>query len=136
MITQGLTRSFLLEILQGIHQPGDVYRMALYGERAVLSELTTTYTTEGEVIGSPGYDAGGQVLTGYRAVLDGKSATLDFDDPSWPHSSITARGALLYNASRDNRAVVVIDFGKIFTSTNGSFAVIRPEPVQPLIRIR
>jgi len=145
MIVQAIVQSFFTDILQGIHQPTDVYRLALYSSNANLSRSTPAYTTEEEVIGSPGYDAGGQVLTGFMVGTTpadtqdpNKNAwsTLDWNDPSWPYATITARGGLVYNATKQNRAVAVIDFGKNFVSTNGSWSVIRPEPWKHLIMIR
>ena len=38
-------------------------------------------------------------------------------------STITARGALIYNASKANKAVAVLDFGADKTSTTGDFTV-------------
>ena len=145
MIVQAIVQSFFTDILQGIHTPTDVFRMALYSDRSNLSRSTPAYTTEGEIIGSPGYEAGGQVLTGFLVGSTPANeqdpnknpwATLDWNDPSWPYSTISARGGLIYNASKQNRAVAVVDFGKTFTSTNGSYSVLRPEPRQPLIKIR
>lgn len=138
MIVQGVADSFRLEILTGVHQPKDVYRIALYRATAELSPITTQYQTDGEVIGSPGYDAGGQILTGYQVALQDRVAFLDWADPLWPLATITARGALIYNASKGNRAVAVLDLEKDFTSTNGNFLVMLPEPTSQtaLIRIR
>jgi len=138
MIIQGVADSFRLEILLGIHAPSDVYRMALYSSKAELSPATTVYTTDGEVIGSQGYDAGGQALSGYQAQLSNRVAYLDWADPLWPMATITARGALIYNASKQNRAVAVLDLGQDYTSTNGNFLVTLPEPTSltALIRIR
>lgn len=127
MIIQAMTNSFLLDILQGLHEPNDTYRMALYSQDADLSDETTVYTTAGEVIGQ-GYGAGGQVLTGYVVGREDRVAFLSWDNPVWPYASVTARGALIYNFSKGNRAIAVLDLGKNFTSTNGSFKVTLPEP--------
>ncbi|HUW57620.1 MAG TPA: hypothetical protein VMZ92_13355 [Planctomycetota bacterium] len=137
MIIQALVNSFKLEMLQGVHQPGDIYRMALYTADADLGEDTTTYTTRGEVFG-PGYQAGGVALKDFRALLDGRTALLDWADPVWPNATLAARGALIYNFSKGNRAVVVIDFGQVFVSTNGSFTMTLPEPTAQtaLIQVR
>ena len=40
MITSSLCDSYVFEIVQGVHQPGDDYRMALYDESADLSYET------------------------------------------------------------------------------------------------
>src|SRR6266581_3256814 len=126
MIKQGLTNVFGFDVLKGVHTPQDVYRMALYSDAADLSAETSVYTTKAEVIGQ-GYGAGGLTLTGYKAVLEGGTASITWNDPMWPNATISARGALIYNYSKHNRALVVLDLGKIFTSTNGDFKVFLPD---------
>lgn len=123
-----IASSFLLELTQGIHTPADEYRIALYV--AGLDGNVTSYVREGEVDG-PGYTPGGQALTGYSASLVDDVVIIDWNDPVWPQASITARAALIYNYSKQNRAVVVLDLGKNFTSTNGSFKVLLPDPSSP-----
>src|SRR5262249_4788055 len=107
MITQAICNSYKTELFQGVHQPGDDYRMALYVASATLSKATTAYTSSGEVADGGGYTAGGQSLTGFSVALDGDIAVLDFDDAVWAAATITARGALLYNATRANKALAV-----------------------------
>ena len=55
------------------------------------------------------------------------TALTDFADTTWSSSSITARGALIYNSSTTagsaNRAVAILDFGADKTSTSGDFTV-------------
>ena len=52
-------------------------------------------------------------------------------------STITARGALIYNSSKSNKSVAVLDFGADKTSTSGDFTIIMPTPdaSNALIRI-
>lgn len=126
-ITAAVPNSFKLEVLQGIHTSTDTYKIALFTSAATLSKATSAYSTTGETSGT-GYTAGGLTLTGYAATLDTDTAILDFADPSWAAASITARGALIYNASKANRAVLVLDFGADITSTNGPFSVTLPAP--------
>jgi hypothetical protein len=136
-ITQALCNSYKQEVLQGIHSSADTYKIALFTSAATLSKATTAYAATGEASGT-GYTAGGQNLTGFSATLSGDTAVLDFTtDPSWANSTITARGALIYNASKTNKAVAVLDFGSDITSTNGTFTVQLPTPdaTNGLIRI-
>lgn len=135
VIIQGICSSFLLECLQGVHAPADEYRIALYTHDATLLLETTVYTAAKEVVGQ-GYAAGGQALTGYLSLLESGVALLDWDDPVWQLASITARAALIYNFSKGNRAVAVLDLGQDFTSTNGSFTVTLPEPTPTTALIR
>lgn len=117
-----MTNKFKQDILNGVHQPGDTYRVALYtSSTANLDKNTTAYTTTGEVVGT-GYTAGGQTLTGFSVGLTGDVAHLSFNDAAWPSSSITADAALVYNASRGNAAIAVYSFANT-TSTNGTFTL-------------
>lgn len=125
MISAGVCNSFKQEILQGIHQPGDTYFFALYSSGASISSSTTAYTTSGEVSGS-GYTAGGVALLNPVYTLDTGVAILSFDNPSWSNATITARGGLIYNSSKSNKAVVVVDFGSDIISTAGLFQVFFP----------
>ena len=43
-------------------------------------------------------------------------------------ATITARGALIYNSSQSNKAVIVLDFGADKTSTAGTFTITFPTP--------
>ena len=136
-ITQAIPTSFKAEILQGIHDSADTYKMALYTSVATLGASTTAYSATNEVVGT-GYTAGGVTLSGFNVTTSGTTAILDFaTDPSWANASITARGALIYNSSKSNKAVYVLDFGSDITSTNGTFAVTLPEPdaINGLIRL-
>ena len=110
MIAHAVADSFFLEVLRAIHAPQDTYRIALYTEAALLSYETTAYTRKGEVRG-PGYVAGGLALPRTEAFEDG-AAVLRFAEAVWPDSTITAHGALIYNATKQNRAVAVLDFGR------------------------
>lgn len=126
MISPALCTSYKAEILRGIHQPGDDYRLALYRASADLSATTTRYTPEGEAAGQ-GYAAGGQSVGAPSVSVHRTVAVLDFPiDPSWPDSSITARGALLYNATRGGCAVAVLSFDSDRSSSNGLFKVTFP----------
>ncbi len=126
MIATAVCDSYKAEVLQGIHQPGDDYRLALYSAGASLGQGTTLYSPAGEVSGT-GYVAGGVSLGGFSVVLASHVAMLDFSpNPLWPSSTITARGALVYNATRGNRAVATYDFGHDVTSTDGPFTVALP----------
>lgn len=127
MIITAVVNSFVFEILQGIHTPDDQYRIALYTADADLTADTDAYTTDGEVVNAPGYFAGGQVLTGYAVTQDTDGSFIDWDDVTWSFATITARAAMIYNYSKDNRAVAVFDLGKNFVSTNGNFLVTLPD---------
>ncbi len=137
-ITAAVCNSFKQEILQGIHLAADTYKIALYTSAATLSKATTAYTASGEVASGGGYTTGGATLVGFSATLDSDTAILDFTtDPTWPAATITARAALIYNSSKSNKAVAVLDFGADIVSTNGTFTVTLPAPAAAtgLIRV-
>ena len=122
-ITQAMCSSFKQQILLGEHDlDTDAIKIALYTSAATLSAATTVYSTSDEVVGT-GYTAGGNTLTGATVSLTGTTAFVDFSDTTWSTATITARGALLYNSSKSNKAIAVLDFGSDKTSTAGSFTV-------------
>lgn len=131
-INSALPLSFKHEILDGIHDAGDTYMIALFTSGANLNAKTTSYVGQaGEVAhgNGSGYQQGGQRLAGRKSGVTGNAAFITFDDPRWLNASFTARGALIYNASKQNRAVAIVDFGSDHTCTNGTFAVALPEAI-------
>lgn len=126
-ITQATCNSYKTELLTGTHVFGtNTFKIALYTSAATLDKNTTVYSSTSEVSGA-GYTAGGATLTVTAPVLDGDSAIVDFADVTWA-TAVTARGALIYNASSGNKAVCVLDFGADKTSTV-QFRVNFPAPL-------
>jgi len=122
--------SFKKEILEAVHNfknsGGDTFKVALYTNSASFAAGTTAYTTANEVSGT-GYTAGGNTLTRVDPATAGTTSFTDFADTTWGSSTITARGALIYNdTASGNPAVVILDFGSDKTSTNGDFTVVFP----------
>ena len=126
-ITQALCTSFKVELLQGIHNftasTGDAFKLALYTSAATLGASTTAYSSTDEVADSGTYAAGGGTLTNVTPTSSGTTAFTDFNDISFTSATITARGALIYNSTDSNKAVVVLDFGGDKTSTSGTFTI-------------
>jgi len=122
--------SFKKELLEGVHDflnsGGDTFKIALYTNSASFNAATTAYTTSNEVTGT-NYTAGGNTLTRVNPASSGTTAFTDFADTTWASSTITARGAIIYNdTATGNPAVVILDFGSDKTSTNGDFTVVFP----------
>jgi len=116
-IDQGLTTSFKEQILLGQHDlVTDTLKMALYTGFANLNYATTVYTPTNEAVAA-GYTAGGEIITGVTVTSQGLTAYVNFAPVSW-NAAITARGALIYNASKANKSVAVINFGADKTSTS------------------
>lgn len=134
-ITTAICNSYKKELFDGTHASGDTYKIALFTDAATLGAGTTAYSSTNESSGA-GYDAGGKTLTGFTSGLDGSTAYVTFTDASWTSATITARGCLIYNSSKSNKAVAVFDFGQNVTSTNGTFTVDFPGAgASSLIRI-
>lgn len=139
MISAAICNSFLQELLAMTpHTAADTYKIALFTSAATLSKSTTAYAATNEVANGNGYTTGGATLSGFSVTLDTDTAILDWTtDPSWAAASFTARGALIYNSSRSNKAVAVLDFGADITATSATFTVTLPAPAAAtgLIRI-
>src|SRR5437870_4514838 len=135
MSAQSICVSFLKEILQGVHGPGDTYKLALFTSVADLDHTTETYDPANEATGA-GYSAGGKDLSGFAIDSSGKTAWVDFESPVvWPASTIAARYGLIYNSTQGDKAVAVLDFLVNKTSTTGNFTVELPAGTVGLIRI-
>lgn len=125
MILGGTCRSFRLELLEGIHDLRvDVLKIALYTSAANLDPTTiTAYTPTGEAV-SGEWLAGGLAITTQptfpkidpatgQAVWTFQSITTPFD------TTLTFRAALVYNSSKANRAICIVDKGVDVVVTGG-----------------
>ena len=126
MIVHGMCPSAKEEFFQGVHQPKDLYMLALYNEVAGLGPQTTVYETEDEAYGK-GYTAGGAALKGYTTGIVNNVAYLTWTDPViWTNVSVSTPGGLVYNRSKGNKAIAVFDFGDLLTAKNGTLIVTMP----------
>jgi hypothetical protein len=123
MIVQTQTTSFKAELYEGIHDLiDDTIKIALFNANADLTASTTVYSTNQEVTGT-GYTAGGNTLTGATVRSSGTTAYVSFDNTSWSSASFTCRGALIYNSSKANRSVAVLNFGSDKIVANGTLTI-------------
>lgn len=132
---QTATTSFKIELLQGVHNFGptspDTFKIALYTGNASLGDNTTAYTTDNEVVGA-GYSAGGIALTISQSPTSGvnlgkvPTAYISFDPAVWAGATFIARGALIYNSSKSDKSVAVLNFGSDKTAANQTFTVAFP----------
>jgi len=119
-IAQGATNTFKIGLLDGGYDfAAGSFKIALYTGAASIGPETTAYTTTGEVVAS-GYTAGGEALTVTQVPTIGSqtgnaTAYISFGNVTWT-SSLTARGALIYDATT-LASVCVLDFGADKTST-------------------
>lgn len=140
-----LCTSFKVDLLYGRHNfalsGGNTFKIALYTNTATLTAATTAYTTSGEVTSGGGYTTAGNTLTRVDPTSTGTTAWLDFADSTWSSSTITARGALIYNDTATTPvadcSVAVLDFGSDKSSSSGDFTVVFPaaDSTNAIIRI-
>jgi hypothetical protein len=128
MITQTIVNSYKRGLLEGLFNfsstTTQVFKIALYTSDATLNENTTAYSATNEATGT-GYTAGGQVLTiSTYPTLSNSVAFISFSTVTWPITSITARGALIYKLDgATNPAIAVLDFGEDKTTSGGNFVI-------------
>lgn len=140
-IEQGMTISFMTEMGQAIHNfttgTGDTFKIALYADTANIGPSTATYTATGEISGT-GYVAGGTNLTGMTLTYGSDYMYVSWSNPSWGGATLTARGAMIYNSSKANRSVAVLDFGSNKSVTATTFTVFLPAnlPTSAIIRFK
>lgn len=129
-ISTAMCTSFKSELMSALHdfdEPGgNTFKIALYTSSATLGASTTAYSSSNEVASTGNYSAGGNTLTSVSPTTSGTTAFVDFADTTWSSSTITANGALIYNNTNSNRAVVSLAFGSDKSSSNGDFQIVFP----------
>ena len=130
-ITQAMCTSFKKELMEAKHNfllsGGDTFKIALYTSSATLSAATTAYSATNEVADGGGYSAKGNTLTRIDPSSSGTTGFTDFADTTWASSTITARGAVIYNDSASgDPSVIVLDFGADKSSSAGDFKIVFP----------
>ena len=129
-ITQAMCTSFKKELLDAVHNfknsGGSTFQIALYTSSASLAASTTAYTTSNEVSGT-NYTAKGNTLTRVDPSSSGTTALTDFADTTWSSSTITARGAMIFNDSASgDPSVLILNFGSDKSSSSGDFTIAFP----------
>lgn len=132
-VSQNYCSSYLLELHQAVHNwSTDQFKLALYSAAASLDpKLVTAYTATNEVSGS-GYGAGGFALTvspGYPKLspTGAPLVLIDLADIAASASGFSYRSGLIYNFTKANRAVAVLDFAAVLAVTT-SLGVVWPVP--------
>jgi hypothetical protein len=153
--------SFKKELMQGAHNflnsGGNTFKIALFtnaqagndnlgGTSTDMDETITNYSSSAanEVPTSGTYPAA-NTLGRVDPASGGTTAFTDFNDITFTSTTITARGALIYNDDtvatpgviEADAAVVVLDFGTDKGSTSGDFQIVFPtaDATNALIRI-
>lgn len=132
-----LCTSFRKEIWKALHDfsvGGHVFKMAIYDEDATLNADTTVYAADNEISGS-GYSAGGFTLT-QTEPASGPSGIgfTNFANVAVGGSGLTGRGALIYNTSASNKAVMVLDFGSTRALSGQTITMPSADELNALLR--
>jgi len=131
-ITTAMCNSFKEELLGGVHDlDTDSLKIALIKDTptGTYGAATTNYsdvTGNSDEATGTNYTAGGQGLDSATITLSGSTAFVDFADEVFTNLTISADGAIIYNASQGNAAIAVFDFGGTVTATSGDFTVVFP----------
>ena len=122
--------SFKVEILKAVHNftnsTGNTFNIAMYDNSASFTAATTAYTATNEVSGTA-YVAKGNTLVNVTPTSSSTTALTDFSDSTWSSSTITARGAMIFNdTASGDPSVVILDFGSDKSSSSGDFTIVFP----------
>lgn len=131
-ITTAMCNTFKQELLNGVHDlDTDTLKVALIkaSPTGTYGAGTTNYSdvtgNTDEAVGT-NYSAGGQELDSATITLSSNTVFVDFADEVFTTLTISADGAIIYNASQANKAIATFDFGTTVTSTAGNFTVVFP----------
>lgn len=122
--------SFKNDVLSGsMNLSGDTFKLMLVTASYVPDEDADTKRSHvtNEASGT-GYSSGGATVSGITLTQDdlNDKIVVDGADVSWPASTITARGAVLYKSTGSaatDPLVAYFDFGTDRSSSNGTFTV-------------
>jgi len=128
-ITTAMCTSFKEELLGGTHDlDTDVIKLALIKDSpsGTYGAATTNYsdvTGNSDEASGTNYSAGGQALDGATISTSGTTAFVDFTDEVFDDVSVAADGCIIYNSSKSNKAICVIDFGGTVSATAGDLTI-------------
>jgi hypothetical protein len=153
--TAGVTNNAKALFLAGAFNSATDYRIALYTQAAAsLDADTAIYTTSGELATANGYTQGAKTLSSWVVSTTTQAnandvAWIDFADPAWTSSTITADCYMIFahetlssscteagvpygccsgtgaGTNCDNPAILIGTFTST-SSTNGTFTVVMP----------
>ena len=133
--------SFKVELMTATHNftngTGNTFNIAMYDNSAAFTAATTAYTASNEVTGTA-YVAKGNTLVNVTPTSTSTTAFTDFGDSTWSTSTITARGAMIFNDTAvGDPSVVILDFGSDKSSSSGDFTIVFPtgDATSAIIRI-
>lgn len=122
-------KAFAAAFNKEVDLTGDTIKVALVTSGYTMDQDAHDYFNDitSEVSGT-GYTAGGATLGSPTATYDSSTNKLTFDgsDVSWPTSTITARGAVVYvstGTASTSALLCFIDFGADVSTTAGTFQI-------------
>lgn len=128
-ITTAMCTSFKEELLGGIHDlDTDDIKVALIkvSPAGTYNAATTNYsdvTGNSDEASGTNYSAGGQSLGTPAITSTGTTAFVDFADETFANVTLSTTGCIIYNASKSNKAICVIDFGGTVSATAGDLTL-------------
>jgi hypothetical protein len=133
-ITNKVYSSFIPNALKGLvsdlSSAGTTVKAALVTSSYSFNQEThSSYADVTNEVSSSGtgYTTGGAAVTGKTVTEAARVTTFDGDDVSWAGATLTARGAVIYDATpsgnTNKKAICFIDFGADYTATNGTFTI-------------
>jgi hypothetical protein len=128
-ITTAMCTSFKQELLGGTHDMDtDVIKLALIKATptGTYNATTTNYsdvTGNSDEASGTNYTTGGQALDGATIATSSTTAYVDFTDEVFSDVTVSADGCIIYNSSKANRAICVIDFGGTVSATAGDLTI-------------
>ena len=131
-VTTAMCTSFKSELLGGTHDlDTNTIKLALIksGESGTYGAATTNYsdvTGNSDEASGTNYSTGGNTLGSASISTSGTTAILDFADTTFSNATVSASGAIIYNARQSNKAIAIISFGGTVASTAGDFTVSFP----------
>jgi len=142
-ITTAMCTSFKQELMGGTHDlDTDVLKLALIKDTptGTYDATTTNYsdvTGNSDEATGTNYTTGGQALDGATIATSGTTAYLDFTDEVFADVTVSADGCIIYNSSKANRAIAVIDFGGTVAATAGDLTIEFPaaDATNAIVRI-
>lgn len=128
-ITTAMCTSFKAELLSGTHDfTTDNIKVALIkvSPSGTYGAATTNYsdvTGNSDEATGTNYTVGGQTLDTPSITTSGTTAFVDFADETFSDITIATTGCIIYNASKSNKSICVIDFGGTISSVAGNLTL-------------
>ncbi len=119
----------LKKLITDLSAAGTAVKVSLHTSSYTPSQNTHESYADltNEVANGNGYTTGGATLANKALATSTTVLTFDADDVSWANSTITARYAVIYDASpsaaADKKLLAYVDFGADKSSSSGTFQI-------------